>query len=92
MVRGAVTDLLIDSLVLEMMRSVSPVQPHLVLAAAIVLHLEPDPALVSVPVSIVTMVALHADTPTAAAAGHPGVAGVAVLSPGHQTRWQMTVS
>ena len=85
------TDLLVDSLVLEMMRRVSPVQPHLVLATAVILHLEPDPALVLV-LPLVTVLALHTHTPAAATPRQPGVAGVAVLSPGHQRGWQLAVS
>lgn len=88
------TDLLVDSLVLEMVRCVPPVQPHLVLATPVILHFEPHPALIRLTtvLPMVAVFALHTDTPTAAAPRHPSLTGVAVLSPGHQRRGEVTVS
>ena len=69
------TDLLIDSLVLEMMRSVSSVKSHLVFTRTIIINLEPDSRLVilSITLMIIIVSTLHTHTPAASTASQTTV-------------------
>ena len=76
------THLLVDSLVLQVVRCVSPVESLLLVIGRVLLHLEPDGGLLVVLLAVrLVALALHTDTPAAPAAGEAGVAGVTVLSP-----------
>ena len=81
------TNLLVDPLVLQVVRSVASVQSLFLVVARIILHLEPHggPFLVLLAVCLLPL-ALHADAATAAAAGEAGVAGVTVLPPDQRGR------
>ena len=77
------TNLLIDPLVLEVVRSVSSVQSlFLVSGRVLLVHLEPHGGSLLVLLAVCLLpLALHADAATAAAASEAGVAGVTVLPP-----------
>ena len=86
------TNLLVDPLVLQVVRSVASVQSLFLVVARIILHLEPHggPFLVLLAVCLLPL-ALHTDAAAASTAGQAGVAGVAVLPP-HQRGGQVPVS
>ena len=86
------TNLLIDSLVLEVVWSVSSVEPLLLLTGRVFRVLEPHHGalLLLLAVSLLPL-ALHTDAAAASTAGQAGVAGVAVLPP-HQRGGQVPVS
>ena len=76
--------LLVNPLVLQMVGSVSSVQSLLLLINPVLVHFEPDGCLLVVLFAVrLLSLAVPADTPAAPAPPRPGVAGVAVLPPGH---------
>ena len=87
------TNLLIDPLVLEVVRSVPSVQSlFLVSGRVLLVHLEPHGGSLLVLLAVCLLpLALHADAAAATAAGQAGVAGVTVLSP-DQRGGQVAVS
>ena len=87
------TNLLIDSLVLEVVRSVSPVKSlFLIIGRVLRGLLEPHHGALLLLLAVGLLpLALHADAAAAAAAGQAGVAGVAVLPP-DQGGGQLAVS
>ena len=82
------TNLLIDSLVLEVVRSVSPVKSlFLIIGRVLRGLLEPHHGALLLLLAVGLLpLALHADAATAAAAGEAGVAGVTVLPPDQRGR------
>ena len=86
------TNLLIDPLVLQVVRSVSPVQSLFFIISRILLHLEPHGGPLGVLLAVRLLpLALHADAATAATARQARVAGVTVLSP-HKGGGEVAVS